>query len=503
MRLGGVDRVRRAVRDVAADDDQRRALLLGLRRAGRPLERAQVLGVRDRLHVPAVRLEALALVLGREAERRRAVDRDVVVVVVVDELAEAEVAGDRRGLHRDPLHHVAVGADRVDAAVDDLVVGPVVALGEEAVGDREADAVREALPERAGRRLDPLGDEVLRMAGRLRAPLAEALELLEREVVAGEMERGVLEDAGVAGREDEAVAVRPVRVGRVVPHHPPVEQVGERRKRHRGAGMAGVRLLHAVHRERADRVDRKLLDLRVCAHGSNDKPLTLSGTLDDALALPLAHGSPDRIEPPQGALRRPALRQRLLQGRARRPAGARRPERGRQDDVASRPDRRDGAGGWRAGLGEGRPRGAARPAAAARRRLLPARVRALRRSRSRRGRARATPPRAGHGLRRPHTGDAAALRRDPGSPRARGRLRLARPCDRRPSRPRLRRRRPRSRPRHLLRRGADARFARARARGESRPAAARRADQPPRHGVDRVARAGALDDRRCGHPGRP
>ena len=220
VRLGGVDRVRRAVGDVAADDDQRRALLLGLRGADRPLERAEVLGVRDRLHVPAVRLEALALVLGREAERRRAVDRDVVVVVEVDEPAEAEVAGDRRGLHRDALHHVAVGADRVDAPVDDVVVGPVVALGEEAVGDREADAVREALPERARRRLDALGQEVLRMAGRARLPLAEALQLLEREVVAGEVERGVLEDAGVAGREDEAVAVRPVRVRRVVAQHP-------------------------------------------------------------------------------------------------------------------------------------------------------------------------------------------------------------------------------------------------------------------------------------------
>ena len=126
--------------------------------------------VRHRLDVPAVRLEALALVLGREAERRRAVDRDVVVVVEVDEPAEAEVAGDRRGLHRHALHHVAVGADRVDAPVDDLVVRAVVALGQETVGDREADAVREALSERARRRLDALGDEVLGMARACASP---------------------------------------------------------------------------------------------------------------------------------------------------------------------------------------------------------------------------------------------------------------------------------------------------------------------------------------------
>ena len=152
-------------------------------------------------------------------------------------------------------------ADAVDAVVDDLVVRAVVALGEEPLRDREADAVREALAERSGRRLDARRVVHLGMAGRLRAPLAELLQLVEREVVAGEMERGVLEDARVAGGEDEAVAVGPVRVRRVVIHHLGVEEVRERRERHRGAGMAGVRLLHRVHRERPDRVDRELLDV--------------------------------------------------------------------------------------------------------------------------------------------------------------------------------------------------------------------------------------------------
>ena len=60
----------------------------------------------------------------------------------------------------------------------------------------------------------------------------------------------------------------------------------------------------------------------------------------------------------------------------------------------------------------------------------------------------------------------------------------------------LRRRRPRPGARDLLRRRAHPRLARARARRRSRPAPARRADEPPRHGVPRVARAGARDDRR-------
>jgi hypothetical protein len=172
-----------------------------------------------------------------------------------------ERAGDRGGLVRDALHDVAVGADRVDVVVDDVVPGPVEGVGEEALGDRHPDAVREALAERAGGRLDARRHEVLGVPRRLRVPLAEALQLLEREVVARQVQRRVLEHAGVAGGEDEAVAVGPRRVGGVVLHHLGVEQVRERRERHRGARMTRVRLLHGVHREDADRVDRPLAQL--------------------------------------------------------------------------------------------------------------------------------------------------------------------------------------------------------------------------------------------------
>ena len=76
-----------------------------------------------------------------------------------------------------------------------------------------ADAVRESLPERPRRHLDAFGVAELRVARGRRLPLAEALQLLERQVVAGEVERRVLEDARMPGAEDEPVAVRPVRAG--------------------------------------------------------------------------------------------------------------------------------------------------------------------------------------------------------------------------------------------------------------------------------------------------
>ena len=93
---------------------------------------------------------------------------------------------------------------------------PTPPLGEEALGDREPDAVGEALPQRAGGGLDPRGVAALGVPGRAGAPLAELLQVVEGDVVAAQVERRVLEDAGVTGGEDEPVAARPVWIRRIV-----------------------------------------------------------------------------------------------------------------------------------------------------------------------------------------------------------------------------------------------------------------------------------------------
>ena len=95
----------------------------------------------------------------------------------------------------------------------------------------------------------------LRVARRERAPLAELLEIVQRKLVAGEMQQRVLEHPGMAARQDEAVAVGPGRIGRVMPQMLRVDEVRERRERHGRTGMAGIGLLDRVHRKCPDRVD--------------------------------------------------------------------------------------------------------------------------------------------------------------------------------------------------------------------------------------------------------
>jgi hypothetical protein len=250
--------IRAAEADVGPDGDQA-GPVVGAGVLDRVRDRLDVVAVLDVDGVPAVRREPADDVL-RPGHRRGSVELDVVVVVQGDELPEAEVAGEARRLRRDPLLEVAVGAERVRPVVDD-VVAVAVELGRQArLGDRHSDRVREALAEGTGGRLDAGRQPVLRMAGRPGSPLAEALEVLHRHVVAGQVEERVEQHRRVAGAQHEAVAVGPVGVARGVAEEPGPERVGHRRGAHRGAGVPGVRFLDAVDRQRPDGVDGQLVD---------------------------------------------------------------------------------------------------------------------------------------------------------------------------------------------------------------------------------------------------
>src|SRR5580700_11098857 len=99
---------------------------------------------------------------------------------------------------------------------------------EETRRDRHADAVAAALAERSGRGLDAGGMAVFRMAWGDAVELPEILDVVEahRRTIGdalpvdaahlGEVQQRIEQHAGVAGRQYEAVAVGPERIGRVV-----------------------------------------------------------------------------------------------------------------------------------------------------------------------------------------------------------------------------------------------------------------------------------------------
>ena len=282
MRLAGVLQVRCRPRDDRAQHDEAGPVGDGLGLAERGVQRRDVLLVRrvvvgpvDGLHVPAVGLVARPHVLG-ERDVGVVLDRDPVGVVDDGQVAEPLHPGDGRGLGAHALLDVAVAAQRVDVVVErGRAVGRVgveqAALA--AGGHRHADRVADALAERAGGGLDAGGVAVLRVAGRLGAPGAQRLDVVELQAPAAEEQLEVERQGRVAAGQHEAVAARPVRVGRVVPHHLLEQQVRRRGEAHRGAGMAVADLLHGVHGEDPHGVHRlgvqigPVQPLRDAAHG--------------------------------------------------------------------------------------------------------------------------------------------------------------------------------------------------------------------------------------------
>ena len=250
--LGGAGAVGGAESDDGAADDQGRAVG-ALRLAQGLVDRGRVeaVAVED---APAVGLEARGGVVG-EREADVALDRDLVGVVEDDELREAEAAGEGRGLVRDALLEVAVAAHHVDVVVEEgLLAGAVEARLHHRLGDRHADAVGEALAERAGGDLDADRAGALGVAGRDGAPLAELPEVVERDGEAGLVQERVEQGGAVAAGEDEAVAVVPLRVaaGDAEVVHP--ERGGGGGHAEGEAGVAGVGGLDLVGGEAAEDV---------------------------------------------------------------------------------------------------------------------------------------------------------------------------------------------------------------------------------------------------------
>ena len=80
----------------------------------------------------------------------------------------------------------------------------------------------------------------------------------------GQMQDRPEQHRGVTVREHEPIAVWPDRILRIEAHHAVPDRVDSRRQRHRGPGVPRLGALDRIDRERADRVDRKLVELGVC-----------------------------------------------------------------------------------------------------------------------------------------------------------------------------------------------------------------------------------------------
>ncbi len=163
--------------------------------------------------VPAGSGETCRLV-GVVGQRDRAVDGDVVVIPKNDQLIELQVTCQRQGFLADAFHEAAVTNDRIGVVVNEAVAELCI---QNAFGKRHAHSIGNALSKWTSCGFDASGMTVFRMTCGACAELAEILDFIKGDVfVAREEEQRIKKHRAVTCRKHETVAIRPMRILRVV-----------------------------------------------------------------------------------------------------------------------------------------------------------------------------------------------------------------------------------------------------------------------------------------------
>mmetsp|Transcript_4819 Transcript_4819/g.13917 ORF Transcript_4819/g.13917 Transcript_4819/m.13917 type:complete len:466 (-) Transcript_4819:590-1987(-) len=248
----GVGLVRGSVSDEGGHLDQGRLVGDGLGLLDGGLDSIEVVvSVGDVLHMPSHGLVTGADILS-EGDLSVSVDRDPVVIVEGDQLAESPVTGEGSSLRGDSLHVASISHDHIGVVVDEVHARLVEASSKVLLGEGKADRVGDSLSKGSGSDLNSLRQEVLRVTGRLGSPLAELLEVLDAHVVSHQVKEGVVEHRSVSSGQNEPITLGPLRVRAVGLHELLEEHVGHRGAAHGQTGVSRVGLVDSVDGQEAD-----------------------------------------------------------------------------------------------------------------------------------------------------------------------------------------------------------------------------------------------------------
>ena len=164
----------------------------------------------------------------------------MVVVVDTNQIAELQVSCQRRRLAGNTFHGTSISKEAEGVVVDQLESWLVEHASGVCLSDSKTDSIGEALSERSSRHLDTGRIVRLRVARRYAVDLAEVLEVVHAELVAEEVEEGILQHASVAIGQHEAIPIEPRRILRVEGHELVEEDVGHRGHAHGRTRVARV-----------------------------------------------------------------------------------------------------------------------------------------------------------------------------------------------------------------------------------------------------------------------
>ena len=175
----------------------------------------------------------------------------MVVVVDGNQIAELQVTSQGSRLAGNTFHRATISKEAEGVVGDQIETWLVEHASSMCLSNSKTDGISETLSERAGGHLNAWCIVRLRMAGRYAVDLAEVLEVVHAELVAEEVEEGILQHAAVAVGQHEAVPVEPGRVLRVEGHELVEEDVGDWGHAHGRPGVARVGLEGGIDLEKS------------------------------------------------------------------------------------------------------------------------------------------------------------------------------------------------------------------------------------------------------------
>ena len=118
----------------------------------------------------------------------------------------------------DAFHQAAIAEENVGVVVNNGVLIGVELGSQRALGNRHAHTVGDALTQRAGGGFHARRIAVFRVTRGFGVQLTELFQIIDAEVVTGEVQQRINQHGAVAVGQDETVTIRPLGVGRIVFH---------------------------------------------------------------------------------------------------------------------------------------------------------------------------------------------------------------------------------------------------------------------------------------------
>ncbi|RMT21917.1 hypothetical protein ALP52_05981 [Pseudomonas amygdali pv. mori] len=237
--------VRRAKADGGLAADQRRLVALA-RGVDGGLDFFRVMTVDIADNQPAVGLEALRRIVGKPAFDF-AIDGDAVVVVERNQLVQLQRTGQGSDFVGNTFHHAAITHKHVGMVINDGMAWTVELCGEGFLGSGKTDGVGKPLTQWASGGFNAWGIAKLGVTRCAAVQLTEVFQVVDGQVVAGQVQQRIDQHRTMAVGHDETVTVSERGVCRVVFEIITPQNLGDIRHAHRGTRMAAVGFLHGIH----------------------------------------------------------------------------------------------------------------------------------------------------------------------------------------------------------------------------------------------------------------